>query len=1852
LFSCGAAILVVAFSAASKADAARLPSLSVKDTTVAESDSGARAARFSVVRSGATSRPVTVRYSAKLPSRLPKGRGGAATGTDFVTKRGVLRLRRGQRSGAISVPVKGDALDEEDETFALVLSAPRNARLADRQALATIVDNDSPPSLAVRDTTVTEGSASAVFRIQLSAPSGKGVTVDYTAKPGTANTDADFAATSGTARFAAGATTVEVSVPVRADTLDEPDERFFLVLVNAQNAGIRDSTAEAAIGDDDDPPTLSINDAGVSEGNTGTRNLVFTISLSAVSGRSVSVSFVSADGTATEPSDYAAASGMLSFSPGQTSRTVAVSVKGDTSFEPDESLGLVLSAPGNATLADASGGGRIDNDDAAPVVSVADVSQGESGGKLTFVVRKTGATELPASVLVHTEAGSATSIVDYGPVSQTVAFAPSETSKEVEVPLVADPLDETNETLTLGLSDSSQATVGDGTATGTIVDDDQPPVVSVADVTVDPEGDSGSKPASFTVALSAPSGRTVTVTYATVNGTAQAPADYTATGASLTFTPGQTTLSVAAPVKGDTLDEVDETFTLALSNANAATIGDGAGVGTIVDDDGAPSLRISDVSRSEGTGGATVFTFTVTKSGPTALTTTVHYSTSNGTAISPSDYTGASGTLTFGSSETTKTFGVNVAADNLYELDETFLATLDNPTNAGLTDGQATGAIANDDAQPRLVVADIAVPEGNTGTTPGKLTVQLSAASGLQTTVDVATAATGGATGNVDFQQLPTTTLTFAPGATSKDVTVNVIGDRLDESPTEGFLLNLSNPGNAVIGTPSAKGTITDDDDPPSLSIGDVSIGEGNTGTRTLNFAVSLSAPSGRAITVQYATADETATQPADYASASGALSFSAGETTKTIAVTIKGDTTVEPDETFTVNLSAPTNASIADGVARGTITDDDVKPTVSIADASMVEGNSGTAPMTFTVSLSVAIDQPVAVNYTTVPGTASDPADFATTTGTLTFAPGQTTRTVDVQVRGDAIDELNETFSLTLSNPQNGTLGDAVGLGTILDDDTATISIDDVALTEGDVSPLNATFTVSLSTPSSRTVTVSLATANGSAVAGVDYTPLTATVTFASGQTSQTRSVQVLADLLDEADETFFVNLSAPTQATISDPQGIGTIVDNDPAPTVSVSDANVTEGDAGTVNATFTIGLSSATARQVAIDVATSNGTAKAPSDYAAKSQPVSLSPGSLTATFTVAVNGDKLAESNETFSVVLANASNATIADAQGIGTIVDDDPAAVATLSVDDVSITEGSAGTTNARFTVTRSSSTALIATVDFATVEATATDPEDFTAVSGTLTFLEGEETKTVDVAVKADTLDEPDETFDLSLSNATNAEITDGVGTGAIADDDDAALTIDDSSVAEGDSGATNAIFVVRLSGPSTKEIRVAYASSNGTATAPADYASVSGTLIFAPGQSWKKVELAAAGDTAVEPDETLALDLSGAVNATLADAHAVGTIRNDDGPVGTALPAPLGQSTGPVFYVSTLGDDANPGSELQPWRTIQKAVDTLGPGQQAYVRAGVYEENVLYDPNDGRGHEGTAAAPITVRNYPGEQPTLRPAQLEPSYPLRLKGSYFRFQGFIVEGSTLDNTVNVFITDQSSGGGAHHIELSDCEVRGAQRASGIFVHWRDVHHIQLLRNRVHDNNELGVQHQGIYLEANDSVIADNVTYNHTQGFGIQVRNDTALGPNNVVVANNTTAHNELGGIVVEHSASDVKVVNNISAFNGTGILGYFSPGHPEDRIGGGNEAWNNLLFGNRTDMFNSSGPEGTKPVVNFHHNITGLDPLFADAAGANYRLAEASPAIGQAVPAWSPLADADGHARDPDPDLGAFERT
>lgn len=336
----------------------------------------------------------------------------------------------------------------------------------------------------------------------------------------------------------------------------------------------------------------------------------------------------------------------------------------------------------------------------------------------------------------------------------------------------------------------------------------------------------------------------------------------------------------------------------------------------------------------------------------------------------------------------------------------------------------------------------------------------------------------------------------------------------------------------------------------PKVSITGSAAEEVNTGaTSTMQFTVKLSEPTSETVKVNYSITPGTATAGSDYTDVSGVLEFGPHETEKTISVEILGDTIYEANEQFTVVLATPEKGVLDESAktALGTIVENDTPPKLSIDDVTVNEATS-------TATLHVTLDAPstlaIDVNFTTAGQSALGGSDFTDKSGSLTFAPGETSKDIVISILNDALDEENESLNVTLnvqSNANDVGVADSEGTITITDDDSQpTMSVNSPTVTEGD-STQTLTFTITLSSASSKTVTANYVTANDTAVMGTDFQFTSGSLTFAPGETSKTVAVTIIGDLTKEETEKFFFGIGDVVNATGPTSNATGTITDDD---------------------------------------------------------------------------------------------------------------------------------------------------------------------------------------------------------------------------------------------------------------------------------------------------------------------------------------------------------------------------------------------------------------------------------------------------------------------------------------------------------------------------------------------------------------------------------------------------------------------------------------------------------------------------------------------------------------------------------
>lgn len=1526
------------------------PRLKITDASTPEGVSGGKMV-FTVSLVDASDQPITA--DTDILFDWATSLGSATPNVDYTAVTNATgTIAALQSSTTIEVNLLNDGDDELSETLLINLANARintapNATpitIADGQAVGTIV-NDDVAVRVVQDGVITEGNtgtSNAVFKVQLvgGVPSAHDVTATFTLTAGTALQGSDYQnPASFSVLIPAGQTEASFTVPIVGDVINEGAETFTVTLASATNAVVSSTPGDAAvvatINDNDPIPTYTLSDATVEEGDSGTKTVSFFLDLSNPASEDVTFQWSTANGSATAGQDYTAVPVTnVTIAKGQTRATLTVTLTGDTVDEADENffinvtdvmLGTTALSP--TAPGDAQALGTIENDDAVVRISGATITEG-SLPSIGFTVSLQQPALNDVTVTLNLTEGTAKAGIDYTvPGTLVVTIPAGQTSALFSVPIIDDALDETTEAFSVTIASAVNAKIGSATATGTINDDDAPPVVSV----VDPVGtlleNTGTPQIQFTIRLNAASGQPVSVLVTPQSGSATLGVDFAGAAQTITFAPGETEKLFVLNVTDDAVFEGDETLSVVLSNAIGATIGDATGDATITDNEQQPTVSISNVLLDEGSGSATTaFTFTVSLSNAASQAVTVDLATLADSATAGSDFTALAQTVTIPAGQTQATFTVNVKHDSVFEADEQFFV---NGTNARLgttalvfADAQGVGTIRNDEVQPTISINDVTVLEGNTGTKEIEFTVTLSAVAGADVKFDWATVA-GTAISSVsqpgdviDFVGVSTTTETIAAGETTKRIKVTVNSDALAEAD-ETFSISLTNaryndslPLTIVDGTGEAK--LLNDD--LSLSIADVTAAEGSGGGETdFNFVVTLSGAHDFPVTVHYNTQDGSATSAgaaADFtAIGDTVLTFAPGELTKTITVKVKADANYDIANAFKVVLSQPVNAQISDADATGTITDDDAKPVVTISDVTRVENadGGGTTQFAFQVTLDHASDETVTVNASTLDGTALAGSDYtAITNQQITFAPGETTKTVTVNVLNDAVYEVSQKFNVVLSDASNASLtADFMAEGTIQNDDAVPkLKITSQTVVEGNSGERDVTFTVVRTGDTEEEITFQFATVagvgDGIATEDVDYVRLDENFTMAPGETTKTVTVKVKGDALDEKNETFAVKLSVPSGGNAevnptTDGDATVTILNDDLTVALDNAAVSVAEGSSGQTDLVFRVVPSVISMHDVEVTYTVTAGTATEGTDYVTLPPlKVIIPAGAAFAEIRVPVQGDLTAEDDETVTVTLTGATQAVLGDAEDItsvGTILNDDAA----LSISDGLVVEGNNGTKQMKFTVTLEDASAFPVTVHYSAAQGTdsgytAIAGTDFTAVEGDLTFLPGETTKDIFVSITGDTIVEGDEKFLVTLSNPlANGQpvdaLKDATADGVI-NDDDAFLSINDVVLQEGDSGTVTAIFTVTLTPASGFPVTVKLSTVDGTAIstgAAPDFVAKTETITFGANETTKTFSVLINGDRVFESaSELFSVVMSDATGAAILDGTGTGTITN----------------------------------------------------------------------------------------------------------------------------------------------------------------------------------------------------------------------------------------------------------------------------------------------------------------------------------------------------------------------------------
>ncbi|MCX7420675.1 MAG: hypothetical protein NT013_14210 [Planctomycetia bacterium] len=758
-------------------------------------------------------------------------------------------------------------------------------------------------------------------------------------------------------------------------------------------------------------------------------------------------------------------------------------------------------------------------------------------------------------------------------------------------------------------------------------------------------------------------------------------------------------------------------------------------------------------SQFETNSGSAPIAFNVFRTGDLREASRVDFAVtaSGANAASASDFGGAwpSGTINFAPGESQTTLSINMSGDSDVETDERFVVTLSNPVGSSLvssilgTVASATGTILNDDTALSIAPLSASKAEGNSGYTPFTFTVTRTGNTSGASSANYTVRGSGAnPAASADFGgTLPSGSVNFAAGETSKTITINVAGNKAVE-PDDEFTVTLSGPTGATLGTASAIGTILNDDS--SFAIADVSQLEGNSGSTPITFTVTRDGVINQTGSVQVRVDLRTGAGKADATDfitvpPTTTLSFAARETFKTFTINVAGDNKYEPDEEFAVSMINPINGTLKTSVATGTILNDDQPPTLSIAasNASRNEGNSGQTAFDFTITRTGDPSGTASVTYV-VTGNGDNPADasdFGGTlpNGTVNFAAGETSRTLTINVTGDMVIEPDESFIVTLSSATGASLGTSTATGTILNDDSSlSITANNATQPEGDSGNTPFTFTVTRSGDLRNAVSTYF-TVTGSGY-NDDYdadatdfggTWPSGTINFAEDESSKTITINVTGDTTEENDQSFTVTLSNPSAGSLGTVAASATILSDDSSIRISWNYSYLVEGNSGAISLSYWLYRDWPYRTTIAVNY-TITGSGLHPADGGdfggtLPSGQITFAPGESSKNLIVSVSSDTLAEFDESFTATFSTSTGRALEAATT--TILDDDltgssPWVVDTLTDEvDGDVTPGHV---SLREAITRSNYFPDKQTITFAP-SLTANGPATITLINGVL---------------------------------------------------------------------------------------------------------------------------------------------------------------------------------------------------------------------------------------------------------------------------------------------------------------------------------------------------------------------------------------------------------------------------------------------------------------------------------------------------------------------------------------------------
>ncbi len=1459
--------------------------------------------------------------------------GGTAESNDYINAPAQFTIAPNQSVFTVTVTIKADTVPETNETISAQLTgtAPGGGSYDPTTNVATATleaDSDSYQLSIANNTNATEDGTAAEFVVSVSPQNTSGGNIVGSITFGGSAVQDDFNTAFPTEFTIANNTSAQtITLTVNNDDRIENLETLNATITNqvvTSNPSIPSNivTDNASLTlTDNDVYTLTIT--AVTNGSEPNTNGAFSVSVSPANATGSPITgTINYTGSAIEGTDYQDAPVSFSIADGAASQTITITALNDDIADADKVLTATISdinASGFATTTQNTSANITLSDDDGYVVSIVKVQDAIEGSQNAVFRIDLSSPNISGSAITGTltYGGSATSGDDYTAGPATYSIGANANSQTITLAIDNDDTPEANEDISITLGNPSDGSVNPAAsvATATLEADSDSYQLSIANNTNATEDGTA---AEFVVSVSPQntSGGNI-VGSITFGGSAVQDDFNTAFPTEFTIANNTSAQTITLTVNND--DRIENLETLNATITNQVVTSNPSIPSNIVTDNASLTLTDNDVytfnitavtnGGEPNTNGA--FSVSVSPANATGnpITGTINYT---GSAIDGTDYQDAPTSFTIADGTASQTITITALNDDIADADKVLTATISDINASGFaTTTQNTSAnitLSDDDG---YVVSIVKVQDAIEGSQNAVFRIDLSSPNISGSAITGTLTYGGSATSGDDYTAGPAT-YSIGANANSQTITLAIDNDDTPEA-NEDISITLGNPSDGSVNPAAsvATATLEADSDSYQLSIANntnatedgtaaefvVSVSPQNTSGGNIVGSITFG---GSAVQDDFNTAFPTEFTIANNTSA------------QTITLTVNNDDRIENLETLNATITnqvVTSNPSIPSNIvtdnASLTLTDNDVYTFNITAVTNGGEPNTNGA---FSVSVSPAnaTGSPITgtINYTG--STAVDNTDYQNAPVSFSIADGATSQTITITALDDGIVDADKVLTATISDINasgfaTATQNTSANI-TLSDDDGYVVSI--VKVQDAIEGSQNAVFRIDLSSPniSGSAITGTL-NYGGSATSGDDYTAGPTTYSIGANANSQTITLAIDNDDTPEANEDISITLGSPSDGSVNPAASSASATleaDND-AYTISiesVANQDVTEGDGN--SPTFRVVANHPVLAGDSINVAISYTGSASGSDDISTPTIVTIPAGATSATYTVDVVDDNIAELSELFTITLNNSqanttsngiavNRSSTSSAQAITYAINNDDRARVSFNTASSSANEGDSGTSLANVGLNMSNPSSVPITITY-TVSGTANNPDDHTLSGGTITIPAGQTVGTITITdIRGDNVVEDDEIVIITLIRATGATDAGDIlnHTYTITNDDTTTVNFAASSSSADEGNTTSSANVgLNISNPSSVPITITY-TVDGTANNPDDHTLSDGTITIPAGQTAGTITITdIRGDNVVEDDETVIITITGLTSG--ADAGNIlnhtYTITNDD--------------------------------------------------------------------------------------------------------------------------------------------------------------------------------------------------------------------------------------------------------------------------------------------------------------------------------------------------------------------------------